>query len=516
MRFRNSDRYGIKRLARIASLVMVPLMAVSMLTGCGKSDTASNSKVKISILAKNSWYSDVDYINADIVKSAIESTGYDVEWKLRDPSGYFDVVKPQLLAKEKLADIVQLPDLDASMEYIDRKIFVSLDSYMEKMPNFKKYLDENPDIRASLTADDGHIYYVPQTVLTKNYVPCIMYNKEWLAKAGVDEPVNLEDFTELLRKYKSMDMNGNGDSNDEIPMSVTPDLLPYMFGPAFGLDLVNGFYADSNGKVHYSYYEAENYRAYLEYLNGLYNEGLLESDFNAVTRDEITRRCAANTTGVIFDYSWHMSTLYSAQYPSYKGADGIYDGGKPLSGRCDGYYIGRSAISGMFGVSTDSEHVEDAVIMLDKLMSEDNQTLYCFGIKGQSYYIDDDGNKSYTDAAKDNMWLQQLGINPGCLPSRQSVEATDELLPIWHSIVDKELATYVKDPFPFIFATKAEEDADNGSSNYITKYVIVQSNSFITGKSSLESFDWYLQTLESMNVKGLIEIRQQQYDRYEK
>ena len=46
-----------------------------------------------------------------------------------------------------------------------------------------------------------------------------------------------------------IDMNDNGDASDEIPMSVTKEFLPYMFGPAFGLDLVSGFQADENGNV---------------------------------------------------------------------------------------------------------------------------------------------------------------------------------------------------------------------------------------------------------------------------
>lgn len=51
-----------------------------------------------------------------------------------------------------------------------------------------------------------------------------------------------------------------------------------MFGPAFGLDLSTGFIIDDYGNVSYSYSDSVNYRKYLEFVNDLYEEGLIEKD----------------------------------------------------------------------------------------------------------------------------------------------------------------------------------------------------------------------------------------------
>ena len=91
-------------------------------------------------------------------------------------------------------------------------------------------------------------------------------------------------------------MNGNGDPNDEIPMSIMAEHIPYMFGPAFGLDLVSGFYADDNGQVHYAYGESEQYKAYLEFLNGLFQEGLLAVSYTHLL---IILLCLVAYSGVI-------------------------------------------------------------------------------------------------------------------------------------------------------------------------------------------------------------------------
>lgn len=74
-----------------------------------------------------------------------------------------------------------------------------------------------------------------------------------------------------------------------------------MFGPAFGLDLSTGFIIDDYGNVSYSYSDSVNYRKYLEFVNDLYEEGLIEKDYEKCTRDIIKERCSRNITGVTFD-----------------------------------------------------------------------------------------------------------------------------------------------------------------------------------------------------------------------
>ena len=47
------------------------------------------------------------------------------------------------------------------MEYGQDGAFVNLKDYWEYLPNFRKYLDENPDVEAVITAPDGNIYHIP-------------------------------------------------------------------------------------------------------------------------------------------------------------------------------------------------------------------------------------------------------------------------------------------------------------------------------------------------------------------
>ena len=44
-------------------------------------------------------------------------------------------------------------------------------------------------------------------------------NKAWLDRVGMEVPQTTEEFKEVLRAFKEQDANGNGDPNDEIPLS---------------------------------------------------------------------------------------------------------------------------------------------------------------------------------------------------------------------------------------------------------------------------------------------------------
>ena len=52
-----------------------------------------------------------------------------------------------------------------------------------------------------------------------SFITNIMINKTWLERLGLEKPTTLEEFEKVLTAFKEQDANGNGDPNDEIPMS---------------------------------------------------------------------------------------------------------------------------------------------------------------------------------------------------------------------------------------------------------------------------------------------------------
>lgn len=526
---------------QMTALLLVAAMTVSALTGCGSKSAETNTEAattptadesgytytgeapitkdadaSLKILAQTSNYTNVDIANAEIVKQVVAQSGANVEWQLVDYNNYVDSVGPMLTTGSMDADIVLLPDQDPNQTYIKSGLFIPLDEHFGEMPNFTKWLDANPVIKAEITAEDGHIYYVPGTNVGKDYQPVLMYNQKWLNDAGLEAPTTLDDFVAMLRYFKENDMNGNGDASDEIPMSVTAEFIPYMFGPAFGLDLVSGFQADEEGKVTYAYADTDNFKAYLEFLNGLYQEGLLEVEYTSLDRDQIIERMSNDLTGVSFDFSWAMSMMFSNVLPYYDGTkETAFVGAAPLSGEYEGYYVARVELGNMFGVTSASKDPSLACKFLDYTMSEPCQVMYQWGIEGESYTVDASGNRAYTEQAGDNDWLQQLGINPSFVfPAQQSVVSTDALVADWHAESNAWQEQFMKEPWPFIYSTMDESEINNTYMVDIETYVNENATAFITGTKAMSDYETYMTGLEALHLTDVLGVKQAQYDRY--
>ena len=118
----------------------------------------------------------------------------------------------------------------------NRKTIAAIDQYLDYMPNMRRILTARPDIKAALAAPDGHIYSLPRVeeMGLKAYPNLLFINKEWVGKLvdnhelsfNIDK-ADLKDgfklyrsqLREILSKFKANDMNGDGSTSDEIPMS---------------------------------------------------------------------------------------------------------------------------------------------------------------------------------------------------------------------------------------------------------------------------------------------------------
>ncbi|OMF22691.1 ABC transporter substrate-binding protein [Paenibacillus sp. FSL H8-0548] len=521
------------RLKGVKSLIVVGTLA-ALVAGCSNSggnvDKATNAEnetsftytgagpitdkpVTLSILGTNAWSTNVDLAKADIVNEIVKRAGIEVNWELIPPQNYADAVSPRLAAGIDLPDIVYMPDQDQLMKYIKSGLVIPINELYEKYAvNLKSIYEKSPDIKASLTTPDGKMYYVPQQVLTKNYMPLFMVNMRWLDALGLKEPTTLDEFTEMLRKFKNDDPNQNGEQ-DEVPFTSDPKFIPMAFGPVFGMDLSNQFYTDDSNKVHFGYYEPV-YKDYLTYLNGLYKEGLLSMDFASTTGDQVTARFSQNTAGATFNFSWYTSMVYSPLFADYDPSTPIIKGILPLKGPGgDQFYVGRTPVSGIFGISKNSKNPDAAFKFLDMAVSDEAKDNYTWGLEGITYEVVD-GKKQFTEQGKNNDFIQKLGIGPVNLPNMQSTDSTDVLVAPWHAEMDKKIEPFIKAPFPFVYALPEEASIENQYMADITTYVDEMNLKFITGKENLDKFDAYLSSLKGMGIEEVLEGKQAQYDRY--
>lgn len=196
------------------------------------------NQVKFSVTApKNSMA--LDYNDMLVFKNLEDQTNVVVNYNNLSESQY--QTQKQLI----LADVNNLPDAlyhagFTNKELVqygsNRKTIAALDEYLDFMPNMKRILTARPDIKAALQAPDGHIYSFPriEEMGLKSHPNLLFINKEWVGKL-IDEgklsfnlskdslvdglKLKRSELKEILTQFKANDMNGNGNADDEIPMS---------------------------------------------------------------------------------------------------------------------------------------------------------------------------------------------------------------------------------------------------------------------------------------------------------
>ena len=75
-------------------------------------------------------------------------------------------------------------------------------------------------MRQMVTNPDGHIYTLPgKKPLRPKGCDTPFINKAWLDRLGLEMPTTVDEWYEVLKAFKEQDANGNGDPNDEIPLT---------------------------------------------------------------------------------------------------------------------------------------------------------------------------------------------------------------------------------------------------------------------------------------------------------
>ena len=127
---------------KILSLVLAVMMLMSVASvALGESlnlaqlPLTTEEGAKVSILGMNSWYSTVDLTDATLIKELANRAGVTIDWTLIDPTTYSDSVSPMLASGKDLPDILEMPDLDLNMDYLNSGNLVPLYEHFDIMPN---------------------------------------------------------------------------------------------------------------------------------------------------------------------------------------------------------------------------------------------------------------------------------------------------------------------------------------------------------------------------------------------
>ena len=486
-----------------------------------------------------------------------ERLGVDFEWIVMPPEQFKEKVN-LLLAGGESIDLILFPlgagsnqKLSKAEEFklAQQGLLTPLNDYIEYSSKYiKEYYDANPNMYQETTTPDGNMYsfqsHSPAVHTTMPYK--LWINTVWLDNLGLEMPTTTEEFYEVLKAFKEQDANGNGDPNDEIPLSTCTS------GAGTQIDgfIMNAFtYNDpanvnakrmrvnDDGQVEASFTD-EAYREGLRFLNRLYEEGLLYPD--SFTQDAKTQR-ALNEAGdqprIGCLLSQGMGYLVSSLVDSTRWHE--YEALMPLEGP-EGVQLSprvhsASHVDAPNGlIPTSAEHPEVAFRLLDMLFSEEWVEITSYGEEGVDWRKAEEGELGVDGEPAEITYLTASDVREKKTiwssvpyPEKAHTGVTAEQNPkapegkgheyILYQATAKmsEYAVDEKNVLPLFYYLPEENEKIATYSVTIDTYVGESIARFISGDLDLDSdWDTYIEELNSFGLQDYIDTIQTGYDRW--
>ncbi|MET3850449.1 extracellular solute-binding protein [Paenibacillus sp. OAE614] len=440
------------------------------------------------------------------------------------PVDSFETKKNLIFASGDLPDIFYASALTPAEQvtYGSQGTLIPLEKLIDEYaPNIKKLLDENPDVRKSITTPDGHIYALPY--VDKGavwYKSPLYYNGSFLKKLGVTKlPETPDELYDYLKRVKTEDPNGNGKA-DEIPLTSTKlkDIRVQMLGFWGIYDEV--YYADKQGKVHYTPQE-EGFKEYLTFLNRLWKDELLDHETFSQTDDQKKAKGKNNQVALFND--WLPYFMLGGE----PNTDNPFM--EPLkTGFPDSPVVAKnSGISknGTFAISSTNPAPEATMRWVDYQYSYEGSTLFNQGPEGVLWKYKDEANHvkewlPVPDGGDRENYRGKLTPNYGITtPGVSLPEVSKGLRSDIDEWVEKEnqekILPYVKVPYPNVFLTEEEQTEVTSLLSDLNNYVEQMEAKFVTGQEALSNWDKYKAQVKKMGGDRIVEIYQAAYDRWD-
>lgn len=433
---------------KVVSLMLVSAMVAGMLAGCGSdsgsskggSSTETGSAAEASSSGETADDADdkspitFEYFNADgkngnwdnpVAKAITEATGVtlDVSYPVASQGDAKEDVA-LMIANDEYPDMIYAKG--SATDLYQAGALIDMTDLIEKYgPNIKKMYGAEME-KLKWSQDDPGIYQLSYAgVNQKTLTTGGSCQIQWAALKENDYkyPKTLDEYEKMIKSYLAAHPKTE-DGLDMIGITMSASDWHWMITLGNPAGLIadaspdNGqWIIDDEYNVHYKHVTDEE-KEYFKWLRRMYNEGILDPNFATQTDDDYIAKVASGRVVAITDAEWHYS-----QCEATLVADGKVDQtyvGLPVTLREDQVekallYQGTTVGWGI-GITKSCEDPVRAIKFLDYLCSDEGQILYHWGIEGENYFLDDDGQPYRTDeevakAQSDPDYAKNTGID---------------------------------------------------------------------------------------------------------
>lgn len=430
---------------KVVSLMLVSAMVAGMLAGCGSDSGSSKggSSTETGSAAEASSSGETaddkspitfEYFNADgkngnwdnpVAKAITEATGVtlDVSYPVASQGDAKEDVA-LMIANDEYPDMIYAKG--SATDLYQAGALIDMTDLIEKYgPNIKKMYGAEME-KLKWSQDDPGIYQLSYAgVNQKTLTTGGSCQIQWAALKENDYkyPKTLDEYEKMIKSYLAAHPKTE-DGLDMIGITMSASDWHWMITLGNPAGLIadaspdNGqWIIDDEYNVHYKHVTDEE-KQYFKWLCRMYNEGILDPNFATQTDDDYIAKVASGRVVAITDAEWHYS-----QCEATLVADGKVDQtyvGLPVTLREDQVekallYQGTTVGWGI-GITKSCEDPVRAIKFLDYLCSDEGQILYHWGIEGENYFLDDNGQPYRTDeevakAQSDPDYAKNTGID---------------------------------------------------------------------------------------------------------
>ncbi len=289
------------------------------------------------------------------------------------------------------------------MLYGPQGAFYALDDYWEYLPNFLSYLNDNPDVAATIVAEDGKIYHIPY-IAEGGVARTYHIRQDWLDNLGLETPETVEDLEAVLVAFRDDDPNGNG-LKDEIPYfndkwNEMIRLVNLWDARCYATDTyAERVCVDENGEMYHAW-TADEFKTGIENVSRWYDEGLIDQevftkgnssrkeyipgDIGGMTHEWVASTSSYNDTVTIDGFNFVTFA------PPITATGNQWEEHQRIKVKPDGWAI-----------SVNCDEPEELFAFMDYFYSEEGRILSNFGVEGVHYTMEN-GKPIFTDLVLKN------------------------------------------------------------------------------------------------------------------
>lgn len=519
--------------SRILSILLVSVMLLSVVVGCGNTDKQTATSTEVSTNSSDttasakpdSWISD-EPIEFSMLYSDNAAFPFNEDWLiLKEMTKRTNVTLkvnavPESDFREKtklLLSSGDVPDFIAVADQIDQAfalngILLPISDYMDKLPYFSKAIEAGKvqgEID-NITQVDGKFYYMPGIRVAMPAYSGLAFRTDLLKKYGMETPKNVDELYQYLKKYKT-------ENPKSAPLTVQLgfDCFMYFFGPVWGLQAGwsadNGMFYDwQTNKFDYTYTN-ERYKEMLKYIAKLYAEGLLDPE--AFTQNDDQWRTKLSTGVSVASYMWNggdrqLNPIGQKTFPDFS-----LEMSSPLSalpgitGTTEAYPQLKHGWA-MPATAAKNPNFDKMLKFMDWMISSEEATILGnWGVEGVTFKYNDKKEKEWI---VDNIDTQKdYGLcNNSLQPSTPEDYELSISLPYMANVTkfNKENNLFGKVPPKAKFSVDEIEEAKLIASP-LKDYCEKMQQQFIFGKKSIDK-DWdaFVKEVQSKDVQKLVDM----------